>query len=102
LKGFATSLRHDLGAMHAALDLPWTTSPVEGQIIRLRMLKRTMYSRAGFQLLCRHVLSAAYGTNAPRLRESQNWSGDDTHPSSRLHASTNCQYTRRRPWRPVP
>ena len=59
LKEFATSLRRDLGAVQAALDLPWTTSPVEGQINRLKMLKRTMYGRAGFQLLRRRVLNAA-------------------------------------------
>jgi len=59
LKEFAVSLRRDLGAVQAALDLPWTTSPVEGQINRLKMLKRTMYGRAGFQLLRSRVLSTA-------------------------------------------
>jgi transposase len=58
LKEFAASLRRDLGAVQAALDLPWTTSPVEGQINRLKMLKRTMYGRAGFQLLRKRVLNA--------------------------------------------
>jgi transposase len=56
LKEFATSLRRDVAAIQAALDLPWTTSPVEGQINRLKMLKRTMYGRAGFQLLRARVL----------------------------------------------
>ena len=59
LKDFATSLRRDLGAIQSALDLPWTTSPVEGQINRLKMLKRTMYGRAGFPLLRARVLHAA-------------------------------------------
>ena len=58
LKGFVTSLRRDLGAVQAALDLPWTTSPAEGQINRLKMLKRTMYGRAGFSLLRARVLHA--------------------------------------------
>ena len=40
-------------------DLPWTTSPAEGQINRLKMLKRTMYGRAGFDLLRARVLHAA-------------------------------------------
>ena len=43
LKEFAAGLRRDVGAIQAALDLPWTTSPVEGQVNRLKMLKRTMY-----------------------------------------------------------
>lgn len=59
LRDFAASLRRDLAAVQAALDLPWTTSPVEGQINRLKMLKRTMYGRAGFQLLRARVLHAA-------------------------------------------
>lgn len=38
--------------------LPWTTSPVEGQVSRIKMLKRTMYGRAGFELLRSRVLNA--------------------------------------------
>ena len=59
LAEFAASLRHDLVAVQAALNLPWTTSPAEGQINRLKMLKRTMYGRAGFPLLRARVLHAA-------------------------------------------
>lgn len=59
LKELASSLRRDRLAIQAALDLPWTTSPVEGQVNRLKMLKRTMYGRAGFQLLRERVLHAA-------------------------------------------
>ena len=58
LKSFAESLRRDINAIQASLDLPWTTSPVEGQINRLKMLKRTMYGRAGFELLRARVLHA--------------------------------------------
>ncbi len=56
---FAAGLRRDFGAINAALELPWTTSPVEGQISRIKMLKRTMYGRAGFELLRARVLHAA-------------------------------------------
>ena len=59
LAEFAASLRRDMAAVQAALDLPWTTSPAEGQISRLKMLKRTMYGRAGFDLLRARVLHAA-------------------------------------------
>jgi transposase len=59
LKAFVVNLRRDLSAVQAALDLPWTTSPAEGQISRLKMLKRTMYGRAGFDLLRARVLHAA-------------------------------------------
>nr|WP_284948287.1 ISL3 family transposase [Acidisoma sp. PAMC 29798] len=55
---FAASMRRDFDAINAALVLPWTTSPVEGQISRIKMLKRTMYGRAGFELLRARVLGA--------------------------------------------
>jgi transposase len=58
LGSFVAGLRQDLGAVQAALELPWTTSPAEGQINRLKMLKRTMYGRAGFGLLRARVLHA--------------------------------------------
>ena len=53
---FAAGLHRDFAAIKAAIDLPWTTSPVEGQISRLKMLKRTMYGRAGFSLLRARVM----------------------------------------------
>jgi len=59
LAGFATESRKDIAAVQAALDLPWTTSPVEGQIGRIKMIKRAMYGRAGFELLRARVLHAA-------------------------------------------
>jgi transposase len=59
LRGFADSLRRDLAAVRAALTEPWSTSPVEGQISRLKMIKRQMYGRAGFDLLRQRVLLAA-------------------------------------------
>jgi transposase len=59
LADFAAELRKDIGAVQAALDLPWTTSPVEGQIGRIKMIERTMYGRAGFELLRARVLRAA-------------------------------------------
>ena len=58
-KGFAGSLRQDRDAVHAALTLPWSTGPVEGQINRLKAIKRSMYGRAGFDLLRHRVLAAA-------------------------------------------
>ena len=59
LAGFVAELRKDIRAVQAALDLPWTTSPVEGQIGRIKTIKRTMYGRAGFELLRARVLHAA-------------------------------------------
>ncbi len=59
LAGFAEGLGKDLAAVRAALETPWSTGPVEGQISRPKMIKRTMYGRAGFALLRSRVLHAA-------------------------------------------
>jgi transposase len=59
LGSFAEGLAKGHAAIQAALETPWSTSPVEGQISRLRTIKRTMYGRAGFSLLCSRVLDAA-------------------------------------------
>jgi transposase len=44
--------------VQAVIDLPWATSAVEGQINRLKMIKGTVYGRAGFDLLRASVLYA--------------------------------------------
>jgi transposase len=58
LNRLAQSLERDVAAVQAALDTPWTTSPVEGQINRLKLIKRAMYGRASFMLLRQRVLEA--------------------------------------------
>ena len=42
----------------AAMTLEWSNGPVEGQINRLKMLKRQMYGRASLDLLSRRFLWA--------------------------------------------
>lgn len=56
LKGFASGLIQDLDAVRNALLLPWSNGQVEGQINRLKLIKRQMYGRAGFDLLRKRVL----------------------------------------------
>lgn len=59
LAGFVKELQKDIAAVKAALDVPWTTGPVEGQVNRIKLIKRTMYGRAAFDLLRARVLHAA-------------------------------------------
>lgn len=56
---FARSLQEDYGAVKAEVTLAISNGQVEGQINRLKMLKRQMYGRAGFDLLRRRVLLAS-------------------------------------------
>lgn len=51
LRSFAGSLRQDEDAVQAAITEPWSNGPVEGQVNRLKVIKRSMYGRAGFALL---------------------------------------------------
>ncbi len=55
---FVDGLRQDYKAVKAALSLEWSSGQVEGQINRLKMIKRQMYGRAGFDLLRKRVLYA--------------------------------------------
>lgn len=55
---FASSLAVDGAAVRAALTTPWSNAQAEGQITKLKLIKRLMYGRAGFDLLRRRVLLA--------------------------------------------
>ena len=59
LRGFAAKLRQDEAAVRAAMGEPWSNGPVEGQVNRLKLIKRSMYGRAKFDLLRQRVLHAA-------------------------------------------
>jgi transposase len=58
LRGFAEGLRQDEAAMRAALRLEWSNGQVEGQVNRLKLIKRQMFGRAKFDLLRQRVLLA--------------------------------------------
>jgi transposase len=47
----ARVLRRDIDAACNAIDLPWSNGQAEGQINRLKTIKRGMYGRAGPELL---------------------------------------------------
>ncbi|MDV2998266.1 MAG: ISL3 family transposase ISAcma23 [Chroococcidiopsis sp. SAG 2025] len=56
---FAKRLREDYDAVKAGVTLPWSNGQTEGQINRLKMLKRQMYGRAKIDLLRQRFLLAA-------------------------------------------
>jgi transposase len=57
LANFAQSIQQTYAEVAAALELPWSSGQVEGQINRLKTIKRQMYGRAGFALLRAMVLA---------------------------------------------
>lgn len=56
LKRFALGLQQDYAAVRAALDSVWSNGQVEGQVTKLKLVKRQMYGRAKFDLLRARVL----------------------------------------------
>jgi transposase len=59
LARFARGLQEDVAAVTAGLTSQWSTGVTDGQIHRLKLLKRQGDGRAGFALFRQRVLHAA-------------------------------------------
>ncbi len=57
IRGFAKGIKADYDAVLAALQLPWSNAQLEGQVNRLKVIKRVMYGRAKFDLLKIRVMT---------------------------------------------
>lgn len=57
LKNFAQKLKQDYEAVKNACSVKWSNGQVEGQVNRLKNIKRQMYGRASFTLLRKRVLA---------------------------------------------
>ncbi|MGX1676493.1 transposase [Streptomyces sp. NPDC055400] len=57
VRGFAGFLRHDLDAVTTGLTLEWSSGVVEGNVNRVKTIKRSMYNRASFGLLRIRILT---------------------------------------------
>jgi transposase len=58
LRSLARGLRQDFDAVTAGLTLEWSSGKVEGNVNRVKRIKRDGYGRAGFDLLRRQILLA--------------------------------------------
>ena len=56
LQQFARILSRDIDAVRNAIAEPWSSGQAEGQINRLKTLKRAMFGRAGVELLRARML----------------------------------------------
>jgi transposase len=56
LRSFANGIRRDQQAVTAGLALPYSSAAMEGNVNKIKMIKRQMYGRAGFPLLRKRVL----------------------------------------------
>lgn len=62
LRTFARGIQRDYNAVKAAFDLPYSNGMVEGNVNRLKFIKRSMFGRAKFDLLRLRVLARAQAT----------------------------------------
>ena len=58
ISSFAKGIAKDLAAVRNAIASPWSNGPTEGQITRLKLIKRQMYGRAKLDLLQARLLGA--------------------------------------------
>jgi len=58
LASFVRRLKADQPAVAAALALPWSNGQTEGQITKLKLIKRQMYGRAKLDLLRARLLTS--------------------------------------------
>jgi transposase len=56
VRSFAKGLREEYPFIRAALEYEWSNGQTEGQVTRLKFIKRQMYGRASFELLRLKVL----------------------------------------------
>ncbi len=61
LKAFAVKLSQDTEAVVAAMILPYSQGQIEGQVNKVKLIKRSMYGRGKFDLLRQRVLYAVAG-----------------------------------------
>lgn len=59
ISSFAKGVARDINAVRAAVATPWSNGQTEGQITKLKLVKRQMYGRAKLDLLEARLLAAA-------------------------------------------
>jgi hypothetical protein len=97
LKRFVTGLQRDYEAVTASIQQHWSNGQVQGQVHRLKLLKRQMYGRSGFPLLQRQrrasggSLAMNCGVQLCLIRPGRRWrmtSSKASMAGSAMNAST--------------
>jgi transposase len=57
IQGFVAGLERDKAAVVATLSVSYSNGQIEGRVNRLKLIKRSMYGRAKFDLLRQRVLA---------------------------------------------
>ena len=93
-EAFVTGVQKDKDAVLAGLTLPWSNGPLEGNVNRLKLIKRSMYGRAEFDLLKVRVLYQSKKT-LERKKKDKHRQAQPAEPlkkSGMMKNATNTQY----------
>jgi transposase len=71
LRSLAAGIRSDQQAVANGLTLPYSSGKVEGTVNKIKMIKRQMYGRAGFDLLRKRVILHPALPRSRNSRQSQ-------------------------------
>jgi transposase len=94
-ESFITAVQQDKDAVLAGLTLPWSNGPLEGNVNRLKLIKRSMYGRAEIDLLKHRVLSQSK-KNQDRKNKRKNHQAqpvDDLKKTKSMQSDTNFHCT---------
>ena len=94
-ESFITAVQQDKDAVLAGLTLPWSNGPLEGNVNRLKLIKRSMYGRTEIDLLKHRVLSQSK-KNQDRKNKRKNHQAqqvDGLKKTKRMQSDTNFQRT---------
>jgi transposase len=67
-ESFIKGIEQDKAAVLAGLTLPYSNGPLEGQVNRLKLIKKSMYNRANFDLLRIRVLYQSKTSESDRKK----------------------------------
>jgi transposase len=93
---FVTGVQKDQDAVLAGLTLPYSNGPLEGPVNRLKLIKRSMYGRAEFDLLKLRVLyqSKNIQERKNKYKRRQAQPGDRLKKPRRMKNGTTTRDTR--------
>jgi transposase len=69
IASFASGFTKDIAAVRTAFVQPWSNGQTEGQIIKLKLVKRQMYGKAKIDLLQARLIGATSWSGQHALKE---------------------------------
>ena len=101
MQQFARTLTRDIEAVKHAIAEPWSSGQAEGQINRLKTLKRAMYGRASIELLRARKLPLEPGAPDDKERQRGEWLGQTSSWVNQLSGPATRQAQQRTTASPV-